>query len=180
MIKRFFILAFYLLIISCNKRDSEDLLTKGIWILDNGLFSTTNETVKFNSDNTYFIESKVNIIRYNDYISGTLTGDWTRQDNNIIFLNSIVNLPVDTNSISVVPTTTGTTIGAFYGYIVTGIYQNDSSLIDNSGSIHFSDLNNSDIFIGENSDPRLWTIIKLTSDSLIVDSDGEILRYCNE
>ena len=57
MIKKIFILAFYILIISCNKIDSEDLLTKGIWILDNGLFSTTKETVKFYSDNTYLIES---------------------------------------------------------------------------------------------------------------------------
>ena len=180
MIKRFFILAFYILIISCSKRDSEDLLTKGVWILDNGLFSTIKETVEFYSDNTYFIESKVSITRFNDYISGTLTGDWTRQDNNIIFLNSIVNLPVDTNSISVIPTTSGTPIGSFLGYIVNGIYQNDSSLIDNSGSIHFNDLYNSDIFVDENSNQRFWTIIKLTSDSLIVDSDEEILRYYNE
>lgn len=180
MIKGFFLLAFYILIISCSKRNSEDLLTKGIWVLDNGLFSTTEETVKFNSDNTYFIESKVSITRFNDYISGTLTGDWTRQDKNIIFLNSIVNLPVDTNSISVIPTTSGTPIGAFFGYIVSGIYQNDSSLIDNSGSIHFNDLNDSYIFVDENSNQRLWTIFKLTSDSLIVDSDGEILRYYNE
>ena len=180
MIRNLLILVCSLSIVSCQKNESVDLLTNGTWILVNGLTSTMKESVKFKTDKTYIIESRVTITRFNDYISGTISGDWSRQDDDILFINSIVNLPDDTSSINIIPTSTGTAIGAFYGYIVSGIYQNDSSLIDDSGSIHFNKINETDIFIDENSNQRKWIIIKLTGDSLIVDSEGKVLKYHNE
>jgi len=179
MKRNFLVLIYGLLIISCTK-ESDDLLTKGIWILDTGLTSTMKESVVFKSDKTYFVESRVSIPRYNDCISGSISGDWARQDNKIIFLNSMVNLPDDTTTINVIPTTSGTPLGAFYGYIIAGIYQNDSTLIDDSGSIHFDNLNGSGIFLGEDSNQRSWTIVKLTADLLIVDSEGKLLYYYPE
>lgn len=179
MMKKLLFLACTALVISCEN-ESEDLLTKDKWVLDNGLISM-KETVKFNTDKTYIIESGVKSTRFtNYYITGTLTGDWSRQEDQILFINSLVNLPDDTSSISILPTTTGSPMGAFYGYIAACIYQSDSSLINNSGTIHFDDLNDIGIFTGENSKQRIWIIKKLTRDSLIIDSDGKALKYFAE
>jgi len=178
--KRIFLVLIYgLLILSCTK-ESDDLLTKGTWILNTGVTSTMKESVVFKLDRTYFVESRVSIPRFNDYISVSISGDWMRQDNKIIFLNSMVHFPNDTSSLNILQTTSGVPLGAFYGYLVTGIYQNDSSLIDDSGSIQFDNLNGSGIFLGEDSNQRCWTIVKLTADSLIVDSKGKLLNYYSE
>ena len=172
---------FYIvLLMSCDKTETVDLLTGGTWILDNGSITAMKESLAFNIDQTYILESRVSIPGQGDYISGIITGDWSRQDDEIIFVNSLVYLPDDTVSILVIPNTSEAPLGAFYGYVVNGIFQNDSSLIDGSGSIRFNDINNSDIFSGLDTNPRRWTILKLTKDSLIVVSDRNVLKYYNE
>lgn len=176
-IKCLFFFTFFILIISCHKNETGDLLTEGTWMLDNGLFSTMRESVTFHPDEIFVMESRVTIPRYDSYVSATISGNWLMQDDEILLKNSVVDLPDDTNSLNIIQSATGKPIGAFYGYIVTQIYQYDSTLIDNTGSVRFNDLNETHIFPGEDPGQTTWIIIRLTRDSLIVDSGGDILRY---
>ncbi len=165
--------------ISCEKNTSVDLLTNGTWKLDNGIFSTTRETVKFNTDGSYLIESEMSQLRQLAVMTGRISGDYYRQAELINFTSTTVELP-DFNEPGTgiqYETTNGQAIGNFYGYIVNGIWQNDSSLIDSIGSIRYSDLLESGIFQPGNNDIRTWTIISLTNDSLIVKSGEVITKY---
>jgi hypothetical protein len=169
-----------LMIISCEKNETEDLLVKGTWILDNGLTAVVKESVKFNPDKTYIIESGLRTPRTGYFISGTISGEWSRQDDKIIFHTSFLILPDDTSSINIIPATPGVPVGAFYGHIYSGIYQRDSSLVDSLGFIRFDEINNAGIFKGDSLDERIWLIHKLTTDSLIVENNGEMLGYLKE
>jgi hypothetical protein len=165
-----------ILLISCEKSTSDPSLTGGIWTLDRGIISDFSETVEFNKDNTYMIESVITAPRYINMMKGTITGSWERKKDSIFFLNSVVDIPHDTARVNILPGTTGQPIGAFYGYIVTGIFQSDSSLI-NSGTVRFGELNDRGIFMNPNSGKRKWIIKKNTTDSLIVISGFQTIRY---
>lgn len=181
MIRFLLVSACCIFITSCGQNESDDLVIRGTWKLSSSIFSSLEESVTFNDDNSYLIESKLNQIRFGSTIMGTISGDWTKSGNTIIFLNSMLGISNDTSSINLGTNPgTGFPIGSFYSYFISGIYQNDSTLIDGSGSIRLEDIINSDIFSEESLDERIWTIIKLTPDSLIVDSEGVILRYYHE
>jgi hypothetical protein len=90
-------------------------------------------------------------------MSGTLSGDWLRQDNKIVFLNALVNLDEISANMNNMPTEQGKPLSSFYGYLFTG----------NAGDISWD----------ENSNTSIWNIIRLTKDSLIVNFDGKILQW---
>jgi len=181
MFKNFLPLIFGLLILSCDKYEQEQMLTNGTWILDNGIITTWTESARFNRDQTYIIQNRITVRGADEYfVTGTLSGEWSWQDDNILFVNSEVNLPDDASAITILPVETGVSQGAFYGYVVSHVYQNDSSLVDSAGIIHFNDINEATIFPAGSPDPTTWTIITLTADTLEVDSKGEILRYYKE
>ena len=179
MRKRFLLFTLSILIISCEKNDSDDFLTNGTWILDSGIRSTTNETLKFNTNGTYLIESELSLSRVVTTVTGRISGNYNRQGNLINFTSTIVELPDDSDTGTGIQfeTENGQPIGNFYGYIVNGIWQNDSSIIDSTGSIRYSDLINSDIFNSENTKIRSWTILGLTNDSLKIESNNVVSKY---
>jgi hypothetical protein len=165
MTKKVFILVFSILITSCEK-EAENLLTFSKWTLDNGKTSI-KETVKFNDDNTYIIESILTVPSGN-HISGKISGNWKQQDNNIFFYNSQVYLPDDT-SVDDFTVIDGKPAGSFFGYI-----SNDSSELV---GINDSRPTIPDIPTDGISDQTVWSIKKLTKNLLIVDYKGNILRY---
>lgn len=162
------------MIFSCNKNEPIDYLTNGTWVLDNGATSEVNESVRFKADNTYIFESVLTVPLFYKQIQGTISGEWSSDKSKITFLSSFVNLPNDDSALDFLSTNTGISIGALYGYL-----QNDTVLIGDLDSIHFDNIRHSEIFPGADSDQWIWTIIKLTKDSLIVDSKGQILKYYN-
>jgi|GEM_PF-5055868 len=166
-----------LLSVSCEKNEPNDLLTGRTWMLDNGLINVFSENLIFCPDKTYLVESHTRLLRSDDYVTATLSGEWTKEDDQIIFLTSMVDLPDDTAAVNVQPLAPGLPAGAFYGYIYQGIYQNDSSLIDSTGSLRFNVIIDRGIFEMESPAQRIWLIQKLTGDSLIVDAEGKTLRY---
>jgi len=178
MIKRLFVLALIsLLMISCEKTDSPDPLTTGKWILDSGPFSTTKETLQFNTQGSYRIESEITLPRRVYFLKGSISGIYQRQDDTIRFRTSRVELPEDTSSVTLFPYETGRPAGGFYGSLANGIYQNDSSLVDSTGNVRFSDLGKSGIFFPENTVVRKWIIISLTADTLLVKANLLTNRY---
>lgn len=180
MIKRFLFLSVSILIsISCEKKDSDDFLTNGRWILDNGFLSTAKETLKFNSNGTYLIVSEVSLPRQVHTVTGNISGSYNRQDNQINFTSTILDIPDDSSTVTGIQfeNLDGQPIGNFFGYILNGIWQNDSSLIDSIGSIRYSELIDSDIFQSGNTDIRTWEILSLTNDSLKVESNNIITKY---
>ncbi len=177
MIRRTLIIALSLLVISCEKNESGNYLTNGIWALDDGIVSTLSETLKFNKNGTYLIESELSMPRQIVKVKGTISGIYNRLDDKINFITTVLDLPDDTSSITLFPYATGQPVGGFYGYIAHGIYQNDSSLVDSIGSVRFSSLIDSDIFLPGNTEIRTWIILDLTNDSLKVESDKSIIKY---
>lgn len=163
-----------ILIVSCKKNESTDDLTEKTWKLDNGILSSTQETLKFSTNGIYQIESQVYVPRSIAAIKGTISGTYTRHNNLINFTKTKVDLPNDTTTIpdSQYQTISGKPIGSFYGYII----KNDSSSVV-SGSIRYSNLINSGEFQTESTDERTWEIISLTNDSLIVKDNDMVIKY---
>jgi hypothetical protein len=177
MIKRILFLSCIILITSCENKESEDFLTNGTWMLDTGANSNSKESVTFNSDGTYIIESRLTMPRRIASITGKISGDWTRQIDLVTFLSSIIDLPDNPDSLTVIPTVNGSPAGAFFGYLVDGIYQKDSSLIDPSGTIRFDKINESEIFLNVSTQKRFWLIKSITSDSLKIECNGKLINY---
>lgn len=176
MIKRILLLAIsMLMILSCEKKESVDFLTDGTWILERELVSTTTETLKFDSNGQYVLESAFTMHGQLNPIKGSVTGDYERQGNEIHFTSTILDLPELTlNGAGIEDETLiGQAIGSFYGYIVNGVWGSDDTLVDGIGVIDNPVLPDPEVINHE----RIWTILSLTNDSLKVEDNSIIKKY---
>jgi hypothetical protein len=163
MIKSFKFLICSLLLFSCENNEPVDWLTNGRWIQNNGFNPSINESIRFDPNKSYVAKSILFQGKFNPPISITLSGDWSREGNNIIFMNSTINVSDEISSIPDLPTLPGSPMGSLYGAIISVPIVKDSALINNFTTTQAE-----------------WEIIKLTSDSLIVKSNGTTLKYYND
>jgi hypothetical protein len=162
---------------SCGKSEQEDLLTEGTWVLANPSMQSNHETVNFNGNGNYIIECDIPFPGQVIPVKGVLTGGWILEGKKISFLTTVMDLPQDTGLVNLYPFEPGKSSGAFYGYILDGIYRDDSTLIDSNGQVRFSNLRDRPVFQPHQQGPRIWEIIRLTRDSLIVESNKTVNRY---
>ncbi len=152
-----------------------DFLTDGIWILERYLVSTITETLKFDSNGQYLLESAFTMHGQLNPIKGSVTGDYERQGNEIHFTSTILDLPEVTSngSDSEDERLIGQTITSFYGYIVNGVWDGDDTLVDGIGVIDHPIFPNTEVINHE----RIWTILRLINDSLKVEAIRIIKKY---
>jgi hypothetical protein len=159
--KRLFILLLLgILIISCGE-ESENLLTAGEWTA-----VSAKETVKFNDDNTYIIKTELITSTTTTYLQGQIWGNWKQQSNFIIFVNQQVYLPDDKSFAEDDFVNDGKPVNSFFGYVYDHWEGNSRPLVSTG--------------IDDKSIPMVWSIKKLTQDSLSVEFNGEILKYYHE
>jgi hypothetical protein len=161
MEKRIILLFLSVLFISCEREKTELLL--GQWVGQGEVVFAAN-TVCFNTDNTY-VETTFSTLHilYNHwqqerlaYRKLTTIGNWNRQDNTIIFGNKSISTYLVDSTMSAI---------------------NDDSFFGND-NIKIVDFGNDSSYNAFFRNQRtVWMIQKLTKDSLIVDSDGIILKY---
>lgn len=170
------IISALLVVISC-KKESNDLLTDRIWVLDKGCPLVKMEGFKLYSNGNYAFDSFILSLEPYAELRCILSGVWKKDGNNIIFVTSKLDLPEDTNAMLFVPPVTETSIGALYLYLIDRVYQNDSSLIDSLGRIKLKDINESGIFKITDSQEWFWEIKRQTNDSLFVELSNKTNKY---
>jgi hypothetical protein len=166
-----------IVLVSCGKNEQEDLLTDGTWVLAKSSPHSNHETVNFSGHGNYIIESDISFPGQIIPLKGVLTGKWILDGKKISFLSTVLNLPKDTGLISLDPYRPGEPSGAFLGYILDGIYKDDSTLIDSNGQVRFSNLRDRPAFQPQQSGTRFWEILRLTQDSLVVECNRLVNRY---
>lgn len=196
MAKKIFILFFSILVVSC-KKESEDLLTSGKWILNNPEFSS-KETIQFYDDGTYVINLESTILRVFPIleemiltpptVNAKIIGNWIRQNNQISFISTTIDsLEKDVPDIDVnisdspdikfvdvggidIPVKEGYPPGSFFGYKTEDL--NDGRPIPWKNVFPDIELGKTELVV--------WTIKTLTKKELIVESKGKILSYYRE
>ncbi|MFN8208256.1 MAG: hypothetical protein U0T82_12745 [Bacteroidales bacterium] len=177
MNQRTLLLLLTISLFSCDKNDPDNLLTGGSWILETHSVQMFRETVNFSGEGDYTIETYIPMPGQLMPLKGTLTGRWARSDTRIDFLTTILDLPEDTAQVTLFPYQSGEPAGAFYGYLIDGIYRDDSTLIDSAGSFRFSNLRDRPAFQPLQPGTRFWEILRLTKDSLVVECNLAVNRY---
>ncbi|MDR2087688.1 MAG: hypothetical protein LBP72_11050 [Dysgonamonadaceae bacterium] len=164
------LLALSIIASSCDK-DSEPeevFRVEGKWVLKND-----STTINFNPDSTYQCETFVQILQPVPVYIGilptfktvpvTLSGKWERMEDKIIFLSEAIHFPEDSGIGTGVPN------GSLFGY--TGETVIGDITFENLGS-------DSEPLFGEISyKPRLWHIIKLTKNELVVSHKDIVMYY---
>ena len=163
MVKKIYVLLIGILLISCENEPG-NLLTAGSWILDNKDVSY-KETIDFYDNNTYIIHVEFTVATFG-FSSGKISGDWMRQNNQILFINSKVDL-LDTDIfINGIPIIQGKPLSSFYGYVFRDSIDRlaiPDIAIDRTDAVAWA-----------------WTIKALTKKVLIVERNGEMLKYYRE
>jgi hypothetical protein len=198
MTKKIFLFIFSLFLISCEKEESDfSVLTSDIWAL--GEFSRGKQTIRFNEDNTYILDSKDSLYyddgfpfhnKHDFTVCWTLSGNWTQQGDSIVFLNSYINLSIDDiNGLSYLrsfPHLWKYTIFPDNGFTTLEIVIINLEPIEGSPGLAHGEFENkgylhrigeTNTFAGEILEQRVWSIKKLTANSLIVYEYGVTLTY---
>lgn len=174
---RIWFLFLFFLLFSCKKEDTGELLTGGKWKLVTELFSDTSESLEFFSEGTYQIDTRLVYPRQVNVKLASLTGRYQYNSGRIDFLTTVADILPDTGVVNLNPYIEGNSMGSFFGYLTRGIFMNDSSMIDSAGNVSIPDLRESGILESEQSGIRTWRVNKLTEDSLVVLSEGQVIRY---
>lgn len=176
MLKRIlFFTVTMLMILSCEKKESVDFLTNGTWILKRDAASTAIEALKFDDNGHYVLESELSMGGQLAPVSGSITGEYERQGDEIYFTTTFLEMPEvvidwldDDKEVNI-----GQVLGSFYAYIVNGAWDGEGAFVDGIAGVE------SPIFPDpeEINAERIWTILSLTNDSLKVESSGIIKQY---
>jgi hypothetical protein len=188
-----------LIMISCEKDDSEDALTNGTWVLVEDQSSLVGVNLKFNSNGTYLAEYEQNIgANWNwrrDSSSGesnnfqlelskvlgmsrSVSGEYSNNGSQIDFISlehvtiERSDLPGSGYEINITP---GSPIGNYFGYEYIG--QNGSAMEDSIAVTAFPFLLNRLVFELDSSKNSTWEILSLTNELLQVESNNIVGEF---
>jgi hypothetical protein len=163
--KQIIIVLIIFIALSCSKSENpsyKDLLIREkYWYRFNDPL-LYYEQIGFNADMSYRLE----LLSQFDEVGRTtvpynISGTWEIDKDKIIFTKSELRDYPKVISDSGLLWRYGSPITKFYGYKYNRVYRNDSIIIQ------FSDT----------AQERTWKILKLNNDSLVIDSNGQIVTY---
>ncbi|MDR1121580.1 MAG: hypothetical protein LBM08_11770 [Dysgonamonadaceae bacterium] len=174
-----------ILINSCTSHETDDILTTGKWFLECDSASSYEATILFTAQNTYIYESvfKLAVERAQEAVSDfnvtfslIITGEYVHEQNRIVFLTSHIDffqngVPVNSNDTSSVYNAfynvkNGKPTSSFFGYK----HPDRDIKYEDSDTIKSDDSRNL---------IRVWNIIELTNNSLIINSSDIIEKWKN-
>jgi hypothetical protein len=162
-------------LVSCEK--SDEFLTSGTWVHKQDYVTGSKETVRFNNDGTYIIETRSYLNPGNPFSvrSGSVKGEWKRVDSEITFINANVTLKTTDNFNTEFPLRAGYSVAEFFG--LTRLYQySDSISADSLRSV----IDSWRPPAQNGSELNVWHIQSISKETLVVVVDSITEEYYKE
>lgn len=165
----------FIFLVSCEK--SDEFLTSGTWVHKQDFITGSKETVRFNKDGTYLIETRSSLYIGNPFstYSGSIKGEWKRVDSEITFINAKITLTTTDNYSTEFPLRRGYSIANFFD--LTRLSQlSDSISADSLRSV----IDSWRPPAQNGSELNVWHIQRISKETLVVEVSSRTEEYYKE